>query len=151
MPPLPAAPDDYPRIDFRSAEFPSDALSVKRLRHLFPAGFDNEDQRPLGDICATFFYPLGADRPEHLVRLGDLITNERIVAFGALLRALYPDSRVRPFDKEDHQAVALAKRRLEESYQYFKLADSPESARLLIQQVEDQGTQQARRFNNRSR
>jgi len=48
-------------------------------------------------------------------------------------------------NEEDRDAIAESQRRLEDAYQLFKLADSPEVARLLVRQVKEEGTRQASR------
>lgn len=128
-------------MDFRSASFPSDALSIKRFRVLFPSHFDCPESIADGYSKNDFFLPQNACEPAHLVQLTDLICDERIIASGAFNECYvdrYPDLLL----EVDREIIAEAKQRLEDNYQFFKLADSPETARLLIRQVEDEGRNQ---------
>jgi hypothetical protein len=135
-------------MNFRTARFPSDVLSVGRLRKLFPDNFDRAG--PLTDGYGDFFYPQAAGKPEHLERLNDLISAERVVADGAYYRGCesVPDEIL---GDEDRWCIDKARRELEDFYQYFRLADGPEAARLLILQVEDEGAAQARQAQGRTR
>jgi hypothetical protein len=129
--------------DFRRLEFPSDALSVKRFRRLFPAHFDCQDTISEAYTSNDFFYPADAGRPDHLVRLTEMIQAERIVAAGAYSECFldrFPDL----LDRGDYSTIRRAKEKLEEEYLFFKLADSPESARLLIRQIEEDAKSQVR-------
>ncbi len=133
-------------MKFESAEFPSDALSVKRLRKIFPSHFDagGQDLEP----NAPFFSPLGADNPEHLVRLAGMISDERIVAVTAFFKEYERIHKADMITKDQYKTAALVKTDLENDYQYFKLADSPQTARMLIGLVELQGIEQARKAKN---
>ena len=64
-------------IDFGLVEVPSDALSVKRLRKIFPEQFE---KGMLVDGYGEFFFPLAHDNPPHLSRLSDLLSAERVLA-----------------------------------------------------------------------
>ena len=129
-------------MDFRSANFPSDSLSVKRFRTLFPAHFDQPDTIGDGYASNDFFWPSGDGEPKHLAKLTKLICDERLVASGAFYRC-YLDRYPELLNHEDLHWIEVSKRQLEDSYQQFRLADSPESARLLIRQVEEEGERQA--------
>jgi hypothetical protein len=145
--PSTSAPE-FPDIDFRTISFPSDALSVKRLRALFPDNFDKPGM--LRDGFGDFFFPSGVEEPEHLMELTRLISEERITAAGAF-HAMYdhpPDAKL---DAEELECIDDAKKKLVGLYQFFKLADSPETARLLIRQVEEEGERQARQAMDRPR
>ncbi|VTR93413.1 unnamed protein product [Gemmata massiliana] len=126
------------KIDFAAVEFPSDVLSVKRLRTIFPELFE---QGRLKDGFGHFFYPIGGENPGHLVRLNDLLSAERMVAEYTFVRALETNPN-EILDAECHECADLARKELEPLYQEFKLADSPETARLLIRHVAEQGEQQ---------
>jgi hypothetical protein len=139
--------DRLPRIDFADVEFPSDVLSFKRLRTIFPALFD---QGRLKDGFGHFFYPMGTEKPGHLVQLNDLLSAERMVAEYAFLRAI-ETSPNELLDAECHECADIARKELETFYQVFKLADSPETARLLIRHVAEQGEQQGVRAKSRIR
>jgi hypothetical protein len=147
MPDTSTAPE-FPDIDFRSVNFPSDALSVKRFRALFPESFDQPG--PLRDGFGYFFLPADTEEPEHLMQLTRLISDERITVSGAF-HATYdhlPDAKL---DPDELECIDDARKELEDLYQFFKLADSPETARLLIRQVEEEGERQARQAMDRTR
>ena len=131
---------DWPEFDCRRATFPSDALSVKRLRAIFPKSFDQPDTIANGYTKCNFFFPYDAEEPDHLVRISELLSDERTIAGGAYLRSRDPTV----LNTEDEQVITRSLERLEGNLQFFKLADSPETARLLIRQVEEQGERQAR-------
>ena len=128
-------------MDFRAASFPSDALSVKRFRALFPKHFDCPESIADGYSKNDFFLPQNACEPAHLVQLTELICDERIVASGGF-KQCYVDRYPELLLEADREIIAEAKQRLEDNYQLFRLADSPETARLLIRQVEDEGRNQ---------
>jgi hypothetical protein len=139
---------DYFEMDFRSAEFPSDALSVKRLRKIFPENFDTPGVVMDGYANNDFFFPTAAEKPEHLHRLTNLICAERTVASAAFYACYARENEgdhSDQFNDDEHLAIDVAEEKLEREYQYFKLADSPETARLLIRQVEEAGERDARR------
>jgi hypothetical protein len=134
-------------IDFGVVEFPSDSLSVKRLRQIFPELFE---EGLLKDGYGRFFFPLDHENPPHLVRLHDLLSAERVLADYAFYNAItpYPSETL---DEECHWCADEARKELEQLYQDFKLADSPETARLLIRHVEEQGAQQGKQAKSRAR
>jgi hypothetical protein len=139
QPPIDQPEEDYPpKIDFELVQFPSDSLSIKRLRTMFPGRFS---EGKLGNGFGHFFYPMDYERPPHLVRLNQLLSAERTMASYAFYMALenYPGE----FLREEHdRSAATARREMEEYYQEFKLADSPAIAKLLIQHVEEEGQRQ---------
>ncbi len=133
-----------PYIDLEVIEFPSDALSVKRLRETFPAEFFDRGFISDGWNCfGSFFLPLGDENPLHLVQLHNLLSAERAVAEYAYLNFLYPYPS-ETCDDEIHEYDVEARKHLEELYVDFRLADSPETARFLIRHIEEQGVQQAK-------
>ena len=136
-------------VDLEIIEYPSDALSVKRLRETFHPEFFDRGTITNGWNCyGSFFHPLGDEDPLHLVQLHNLLSAERAVADYAYLNVLYPypsetcDDEIREYDLE-------ARKHLEELYVDFRLADSPETARLLIRHIEEQGEQQAKAIKSR--
>jgi len=152
---MPGEPPDkdvgtYCEMDFRSAEFPSDALSIRRLRKLFPQNFDGHGRIADGYANNDFFFPTDMEEPEHLLKLTQLICDERTVASAAYYKR-YLDRHPELLNAEDLDHVDQSKGRLVEHYQLFKLADSPATARLLIQQVEEEGSKQAERERAQSR
>lgn len=137
-----------PEMNFRIADFPSDALSIKRFRKIFPQHFDGPDRIADGYSNNNFFFPSDTEKPEHLMWLTELICAERTVAAGAFYRICmkFDPSYQGVLIDEDEAVLAENKERLEKHYQRLKLADSPEAARLLIRQVESEGENQARRL-----
>jgi hypothetical protein len=137
-------------MDFRAAEFPSDALSVKRLRKAFPEHFDGSDRIADGYSNNDFFSPWDPHDDHRLVKLTELISAERTLAAAAFSQFLEA-AKGEVFTAEDSEAIENCKKRLESHYQFFKLADGPEAARLLILQVEEEGERQARERKSRGR
>jgi hypothetical protein len=140
---------DYREFDCNFASFPSDSLSIKRLRALFPKEFD-PPVRFDGSTGSDFFYPLDTEEPEQLVWLTEMLCDERIVAGSAYCKC-FLDRHPELINDEDLVTIDHCRRRLEDNYQFFKLADSPETARLLIRQVEEEGEKQARSVQARGR
>lgn len=118
--------------------------------------FDEGDG--LGDSGAYFFCPEDGkgEQPRHLLALDKLINDERTIAGYAFYNAIdpYPGDTLR---EDDRCWVQECRSELEQSYQRFKLADSPESARFLIEHIEGQAAKQglevvqARRSGQRDR
>jgi hypothetical protein len=140
---------EHEYIDLEIIEYPSDALSVKRLRETsHPEFFDRGMIRNGWNSYGSFFLPLGDENPLHLLQLHNLLSAERAVAEYAYLNVLDPypsetcDEEIREYDLE-------ARKHLEELYVDFRLADSPETARLLIRHIEEQGAQQAKAHKSR--
>jgi hypothetical protein len=127
-------------IDCEVIEFPSDALSVKRLRQIYPRLFDSG--MLTDNLYGGFFVPLGDEDPPHLMQLHELLSAERVLAEYAFCNAIdpYPSETL---DEELHGYAVAAREQLEQLYQQFRLADSPATARLLVRQVEEEGARQA--------
>lgn len=138
------------KFDCRLAEFPSDALSVKRLRKIFPQHFDQPDTLHENFTSNDFFFPADVESPDHLVKLTDLICYERAVAAGAFFQALSNKDAGYTLNEEEQELIDRDKISLLDHYQFFKLADSPETARLLIRQCEEQGEHQAKAVQEKS-
>jgi hypothetical protein len=132
----------FPEMDFRAASFPSDALSVKRFRTMFPTHFDGHGLIVDGFTNNDFFFPQGPEDPPHLLKLTQLVCDERVVAAGAFYATL--GNKELELTDEERESIARSKARLEKNLEFFKLADSLETARLLIRQIEEQGEQQGR-------
>ncbi|AMV24081.1 hypothetical protein VT84_06770 [Gemmata sp. SH-PL17] len=79
-----------------------------------------------------------------------MISQERVLAEYAFYHAFESHTN-QILDKECHECAAAARMELEPLYQHFKLADSPETARLLIRYVEEQGGHQGTRTANPAR
>lgn len=130
----------WPGYEPAKVSFPSDSLSIKRLRTIFPHMFDKQDSIEGGYTECKFFFPSGAEEPDHLMRLTELLCDERTIAGGAYWRESDPSV----LNDEDREIIKESVQRLEANYQTFKLADSPEAAAHLIRLVEEEGRQQAR-------
>lgn len=138
-------PEGSASLDLRKVEFPSDALSIKRLRQLFPQDFDRDE--PWEDGSCVFFSPGSPRCDQQLEQLNTLLMLERIVVQAAFH---LQRGKEESFDPNQLKDIKDYKQRLEHHYQEFKLADSPETARLLVQEVEDEGIRQARKVDGRS-
>jgi hypothetical protein len=130
--------DAEPNLD--NIDYPSDALTLKRLRTTFPVLFHRK---------SLFEWPhdwLSSDADLEIwksrVRLTDLIHAEHIVVGFSFGDAIKPHPRPGSSHTECEWACQL----LELKYQEFRLADSPETARFLIQKLEKQGRDQANRL-----
>ncbi len=147
------ATNEFVRVRYSDIDFPSDYLSVKRLRTMFEEMFDNGSDLTGG--FSYFFDPAGVglqgdDEPAHLVQLNNLIYDERHLADYAFYNAIdpYPSITLNEQCKMDAEEY---RRELEQLYQRFKLADSPETAKLLVRQVEEQAAKQGEQIKSRSR
>ena len=140
--------DETLRLNWSELDFPSDHLSVKRLRTIFPELFD--DGSALSAGASTFFEPSNDEFSAHLQRLNDLISYERTIADYAFYNAIdpYPSKTL---DDRCKSEAEEAKQMLEPLYLEFRLADSPESARLLIRHIEEQGAKQGAQIKTRAR
>jgi hypothetical protein len=148
--PVSSSPDDpHKSVRFSAVDFPSDALSVKRLRTIFPEEFDTGAGN-LIDGYDNLFFPVDHEHPPELVQLAEMISEERVLADYGFYRALETHTD-EILDAECHECADIARKKLEQLYQRFKLADSPETARLLIQHIEEQGKQQAEQDKGRPR
>jgi hypothetical protein len=136
---------DIKLLDAGGIEYPSDSLSIKRLRTMFPRWFAHGR---IEDGFGSFFYPMDTEQPEHLVRLNDLLSDERTVAGYAYRNTIdpYPGEWL---DEESQGCMIQAKSQLELAYQQFKLADSPETARMLIRHIEEQAVTLAEQHKSR--
>ncbi len=76
----------------------------------------------------------------HLHQLEDMVYNERLIAAAAYRLNQYPQS----LNDKEREFVADTREMLEEFYLHFKLADSPEAARFLIRQIEEDACSQGR-------
>ena len=135
------------RIQFSDVKFPSDALSVKRLRTVFPDRFDTVKGN-LTDGFENFFFPVDYESPTQLVKLAEMLSEERVLAEYAFYHAI-ESAPNEILDEECRWCEGEARKKLEKLYQEFKLADSPETARFLIQQIQEQGAQQGERTKGR--
>ena len=74
------------RVKLDKIDFPSDSLSIKRLRTIHPESFDEGNHL---DGFGDYFFPMWAEKPAHLVHLTDMLSAERILAEYAFLAAIW--------------------------------------------------------------
>lgn len=162
-PPTPAELELLDRLNrnpiafFADIDFPSDALSLKRLRTVFPDKFD--DGKLLDGFCLFFDPDTVADtrdthiRPQ-MTRLNEMISSERTLFSYAVHDAIdpfpVPDLGLER-NEEYAWNYATAKSVLEASYQEFRLADSPATARFMIDNLEHTARQMAEHARSRKR
>lgn len=152
---VPPPPDDdfdyasevYPKTPLVRIEFPSDALSIRRLRHLAPHDFDIPMFEPDSLEPGNLYFGENGSRPEWIDGLNKMLGFERVVA-QEIFHRTRGDRRPFGQDEEDRSLVRKlyldpARPTLEALYQWFRLADSPESARFLITLIEKQAVQLA--------
>ncbi|HVX12748.1 MAG TPA: hypothetical protein VHC22_16320 [Pirellulales bacterium] len=143
-------PRRHDAIDFRAATFPSDALSIERLRTRFPKHFDVAGRIADGYAGNDFFVPVARDAPQHLHRLTEMICDERTVAAGAFYQS-GAGQLAECINREDIECVNESKVRLLDNYLFFGLAADVEKAAALVRRVEREGQEQAHRRQSRSR
>jgi hypothetical protein len=109
-----------------------------------------DDGSSLSSGVSTFFEPSNDKYSSPLAQLNDLINYERTVADYAFYNFIdpYPSPTL---DEGCHLETKEAKQKLASLYLEFRLADSPEAARLLIQHLEEQGAQQGKQIKGRVR
>lgn len=130
---MPTDDTDNEDLDFTKLSFPSDKLTIRDLRRLFPDEFD------VGS-SVTFF-----DEKTQPGTLADLLHAERCLAEFAVGRASrtvigWPVDKPEPTEKNMDQIVESEKKLytqdLVHGYQKFGLASGPETARQLIREFE---------------
>ena len=109
-----------PELDLTKLDFPTDALTVKQLRQLFPKSFDHTNQQ------------------EKLPRIPPLLADERGVAEFAFAEAL---GRLSPDAQADHYNC---KQELVKDYVRYGMATGPQQARQLIRDLEAAAAELAR-------
>lgn len=119
-------PDQDPQLDLTKIAFPTDRLSIKELRKLYPAEFDAEaltqfNHRPAAELNATF-------------------SVERAVAKAAFEATL---GRASPQAQNEY---AMDREELADSLVQYGLASGPHQAEQLIRNIEAQAVAQAKAF-----
>jgi hypothetical protein len=143
----PPSHDDSVFIDLSRIEFPSDALSIQRLRVIAPGDFDVvTDPEPI-EIANLFFGRSYWSEEGWLHDLNELLGFERVVAQEVFHRTRGDHV---PFGEDDETREIIRRRyleparpALEQLYLRFRLADSPETARYLVVLIEQQAAAQA--------
>ena len=133
---------------FAEIDFSKRPPISRATRTVFPELFDNGARYSAG--FSSFFEPSNDEFSTHLNRLNDLISNERTIADSTFYNAIdpYPSKTLDDRCKAEAQE---AKQLLEPLYLEFRLADSPESARLLIQHIEGREKTTAHRMEDSRR
>lgn len=133
-----AMPHDGPRpgpaledLDFRNIRFPSDGITVRRLRELHPDLFDHGYHAGGG---AQPVYLLRPEEAGHVTdRLGNLLFIERFVVASAYAAA----ERIDPPEGEPDALIE----ELSNLYLRYGLASGPQHAAQLIRDLETAGRQ----------
>jgi hypothetical protein len=120
-----------PEIDLTKIEFPSDVMTIKAIRRLWPVAVDT------GEKVDLFSRPVGGRAGE---MLSNMLTMERDLAkatfgleFGREPNITYADDDVKLLAED-----------LSKLYTRYGIADGPNSAKELIRNIESQAVAQAR-------
>ena len=131
--------DPVPKIDFKKIEFPTDKITVKGLRQVYPLGFDEWiEDRTLGSVDEARD---GSPRLSLDAAIGDLMDYEREFAEQAFLQAL--GVPVRPGREYSHQNVVDT---FGKQYIELGLASGDHQVSELVRNVERQAVAQANHY-----
>jgi hypothetical protein len=135
-----------PQLDLTKINFPTDRLSIKDLRTMFPEGFDRLDQWGRAD-GAEFFRDQSDRGYEILIWM---LNTERKVAELAFNRAT---GRPQPEDRSERSPgwVEEEKEELIELLVKYGLATGPRHAEQQVRDIESQAATQAIGFGPRPR
>lgn len=129
---------DLPPPDFSAIDFPSDTLSFKTLRRLYPEHFDTTDT---GMLMAL----LKETNGNPILHIIDMIHTERELAE---LVYHHTDKTPGKYGKEARkwakEEIRLMKKMLTERYTRFEIASGPFAAAELITSITSQAAEQAR-------
>lgn len=131
-----------PEFNCTQISFPSDGLTIGKLRHLHPGDFDHMDS----DYVA--FFPPGGQPPTGNIAMGDMLHNERRlaqIAFESTLIGLSGELEDPELENEINEERRKCTDDLIEAYQRFGIATGPESSRELIRRFCDLAAEQASR------
>jgi hypothetical protein len=128
---------DDPDLDLSKFDFPTDKLTIKDLRRLYPGRLDNRDVSMLEDCREGSVYE----------KMAELISEERIIAID-----IYDQARgkKRPFGLRGKD-LKDALEELAEDYIKFDLASGPTHAKELARSVKSQALRQAERHGGKGR
>lgn len=122
---------ESPEIDLTKIEFPSDGMTIKAIRQIWPEAVDT------GKTVDLFSRPVGGRAGEMLF---NVLTMERDLAkatfgleFGREPDIAYADDDVKLLAED-----------LSQLYTRYGIADGPNSAKELIRSIETQAIEQAR-------
>ena len=117
---------DISAVDFRDVAFPSDRITLGKLREKYRESFDS----PLGDLQPEFFWD--PDNPRHARKvLGGLLYKERLIVARAFAQATGGSG---PWFNKRVVEASLA-----ESYVELGLATGRTHAQELIRDMQRQG------------
>jgi hypothetical protein len=128
---------DDPDIDLTKFDFPTDKLTVKDLRRLYPGRLDNRSVTSIDQFREGSVYE----------KLAALISEERILAIDIYDQA---SGKKRPFGLRGAD-LKDALEELAEVYIRFGLASGPAQAEQLARSVKSQALRQAERHGGKSR
>jgi hypothetical protein len=131
---------ETPSIDLTKIDFPSDGLTIKTLRRLYPQHIDSEPE-----ACANLFkdgFKDGAELPGG--KLLTMLDAERFVADAAFVKAC--GVQCEPVYLED---AARSAAHAAELYLHYGLASGPQHAQQLVRGIESQAAEQARQHPGR--
>jgi hypothetical protein len=128
---------DDPDLDLSKFDFPTDMLTIKDLRLLYPGHLDNRSVTSMDQLREGSVYE----------KLAALISEERIIAID-----IYDQARgkKRPFSLRGAD-LKSALEELAEEYIKFGLASGPAHAKQLARSVKSQALQQAERHGGKGR
>jgi hypothetical protein len=124
-------PPLQPQIDLDKLDYPSDGITIKHLRHLFPQEFRGDQT----EFSAPYFLE-PSDKGQLLNFLLDF---ERLLASYAFDRALGRTVKEGTFTRRDDLWEHL-----EELYTTFHIAQGPQHARQMLRDLETAAAEQAR-------
>jgi hypothetical protein len=126
---------EFESLDFSPMHFPSDQLTVLRLRRLHPELFDHGFQT--GDAQPKYFFDLESAESG----IGSLLFKERLIATGA-----YAAARGLPGPKDWDEDLELYKKELVSDLCFYGLASGVHEAVEMIRDIERQATQLSRKI-----
>jgi hypothetical protein len=122
-----------PQVDFAGLNYPSDTITMKELRRLYPEGFQPLREAYSGPYVVPFFETDVCD--EFPTMLGF----ERKLAWHAFDRALAREVKEGTFTTRENVCAYL-----EEFYIRAGIAQGPQHARQLLRDLESAAAEQAR-------
>lgn len=129
--PVEDTPPLQPQIDLDKLDYPSDGITIKHLRRLFPREFRGHQ----ANLRAPYFL-----QPSDNGQLFDtLLTFERLLASYAFDRAIGRPVSEGTFTPRDELLEHLV-----ELYATFFVAQGPQHARQMLRDLENAATEQAR-------
>ena len=130
--------DSEPQLDLTKIAFPSDSLTVKKLREVLPQHFDNPSRGPHVEANGEWEAMLSFERSvaKHAF---DAARGKTISQFDAM-RGLTLSQSI----QRQHNELESYKEGLRELYVKYDLASGPHHVEQLIRDIETQAQNQAR-------